>query len=485
MTSWNTYAVSLLPYVISALSVAISLVASAHVVLTKRDPRAAIGWIGLIWLSPFLGTALYIVFGVNRIRRRAQSLRRGQPRSRPPVELEGPLDAPEPMLEAEREHLNALARLVGRVTGLPLLAGNEVVALRNGDEAYPAMLDAVDGATCSIALSTYIFNNDRAGRLFVEAFERAVRRGVEVRVLVDDIGARYDWPSVIGALRRAHVPVARFMPTLALWWMPYWNLRIHRKILVVDGRVGFTGGMNIDEDYLHQVQPRHPKVDLHFRVRGPVVASLQHVFSDDWVFATGELLRGETWFPPLESVGATLARGVPDGPDEDRDKLVTTLLGAISCAQSSLTVVTPYFVPEPTVLSALGVAAMRGVAVNILLPSQNNLWTVQWASMAVLRPLLEAGCRVWSTAPPFDHTKLMIVDRAWSFLGSSNWDARSFRLNFEFNLECYDPHLAAEFEPLIDERLSRARPITLEMLDHRNLAVRLRDGTARLLSPYL
>ena len=483
MASHDPY---LIPYLLSALDVAVSLLASGHVILSKRDTRAAIGWIGLIWLSPLVGTVLYWLLGINRISRKARSLRRDQPL--PPQKTSGieqPPTQPGGGLTTEMAHLEGLGELVGRVTRRSLLPGNRVEPLVDGDLAYPSMVRAIDEATRSVALSTYIFNDDPAGAFFIDALRRAVARGVGVRVLVDDIGSRYDLPSIIGPLRRAGVPVARFLPTLAPGWMPYLNLRNHRKILVVDGHLGFTGGLNIAADYFHRLGPKWPKRDLHFRMEGPVVAHLRETFADDWAFCTGEQLAGEDWFPPLAAAGDVLARGIADGPDEDLGRLHLTILGALANARSSVTVVTPYFLPDLALISALNVAAMRGIRVDILLPGENNLRMVQWASTALLWQVLERGCRVWASPPPFDHTKLLIVDGIWAMVGSANWDARSLRLNFEFNVECYGRRLAGSLEDLARERICRARPISLEDVDGRALPTKLRDGVARLLTPFL
>lgn len=479
MTSHDSY---LIPYLLSALDVAISLLASGHVILSKRDTRAAIGWIGLIWLSPLVGTVIYWLLGINRISRKARSLRGAPQRT---AEIEPPVTCSGKRLPADLAHLEGLGQLVGRVTGRSLVPGNRVEPLVDGDVAYPAMIEAINEATRSVVLSTYIFNDDPAGVVFIDALRRAVARGVKVRVLVDDIGSRYDLPSIFGPLRRAGVPVARFLPTLAPGWMPYLNLRNHRKILVVDGRIGFTGGLNIKADYFHWLGPKRPKRDLHFRIEGPVVAHLRETFADDWAFSTGEFLSGSDWAPPLAAAGEVLARGIADGPDEDLGRLQLTLLGALADARFSVTVVTPYFLPDLSLISALNVAAMRGIQVDILLPEENNLRMVQWASTALLWQVLERGCRVWASPPPFDHTKLLIVDGSWAMVGSANWDARSLRLNFEFNVECYGRDLAASLENLARERIARATPIRLEDVDGRALPIRLRDGAARLLSPYL
>jgi cardiolipin synthase len=198
------------------------------------------------------------------------------------------------------------------------------------------------------------------------------------------------------------------------------NLRTHRKILVADGVLGFTGGLNIRIGNCLQKKPRSPVQDLHFRVRGPVVTQMQEAFAEDWSFSTGESLRGEKWFPKPLSAGEAFARGVSDGPDEDFEKLRWTLLGALSIARSSVQIVTPYFLPDRAVVSALNLAAMRGVRVDIILPSKNNLPFVHWASQAMWWQVLEHGCHVWLTPPPFDHSKLMIVDGCWVLLGSAN-----------------------------------------------------------------
>jgi cardiolipin synthase len=306
-----------------------------------------------------------------------------------------------------------------------------------------------------------------------------------VRVLIDDIGAHYSWPTAFGALRRANVRTAAFLPHLLPAYLPYANLRNHRKILIVDGCIGFAGGINIRAGNELGSSPRHPIQDLHFRVDGLVVAQFQEVFADDWHFCTREILDGDCWFPPLEAVGSISARAISSGPDDRFERMRMAFLGALSCARSSVRIVTPYFLPDNGLVAALGTAALRGVQVDILLPRCCNLRLVQWATMATLWQTLEHGCRVWLTPPPFDHSKLMIVDSAWTLLGSANWDPRSLRLNFEFNLECYSRELAASLEEVVRRKMSKARQITLADVDRRPVPIKLRDGVARLFTPYL
>jgi cardiolipin synthase len=347
------------------------------------------------------------------------------------------------------------------------------------------MLASIDAAQQTVGLMTYIFDNDDAGRQFVEALARAKDRGIAVRVLIDDVGIRYTFPSIRRLLRRYKVPFSTFLPTLIPGRLHYANLRNHRKILVVDGKLGFTGGMNIRRGHLCGTGDRYPIKDLHFRLEGPVVGQMTETFAADWEFATDERLDGPAWFPRLPAAGQSLCRGIPDGPDLDIDKLVLTILGAIGCARHSVEIVTPYFLPEQPLITALNVAAMRGVAVHIILPENGNLRLVQWASTAQLWQVLVRGCRVWLAPPPFDHSKIMIVDGVWSFIGSANWDPRSLRLNFEFNVESYDRDLASQLNSIVQSKRAASREITLPDVDSRPIWRRLRDGMCRLALPYL
>jgi cardiolipin synthase len=460
---------------LAALALLMSIVASAHAVLYKRDSRAAIAWVGFVWLVPLLGAVLYFIFGVNRLRRQAALLKAGHEKFRAEVtEAECTPEELREHLPGHTAHLYMLARVVGGVVKRPLLPGNQVDPLLNGDEAYPAMLKAIAEAKKTISFSTYIFDRDEAGLEFAGALGEAARRGVQVRVLIDAAGTRYSMPTILGTLRKEGVPHGRFLPSSALWRMTLMNMRTHRKILVADGRIGFTGGMNIRQGHCLKRNPRRP-----------VVTQMQEAFADDWLFTTGECLEGEGWFPRLERVGKVLARGVTDGPDEDFEKLRWTLLGALALAKHSVRIVTPYFLPDPALTSALNLTAMRGVVVDIVLPAKNNLPFVQWASRAMWWQVLEHGCRIWLTPPPFDHSKLMLVDACWALLGSANWDPRSLRLNFEYNVECYDIDLAKRLEKIVQAKIQNAREVTLEEVDQRSFPGKLRDGVARLATPYL
>ena len=453
--------------------IAIAAAVTVHVLLYKRNVGTSISWMGIAWLSPFLGGVLYYALGVNRVKRRALRLRRE--RSHMFLVDEVAPDAP------EAKPLTPLEYAIGRLTGLSAEAGNKVSLLRNGDDTYPAMLAAIDAAEKSVGIASYIFRDDEAGLPFIQALIRAHRRGVQVRVLIDGIGGGYFWSGTWDRLHEAGVPVDRFLHSYVPWKTPFLNLRNHRKLLVVDGRIAFTGGINIGHENLLATHPPHPVRDTHFRLEGPIVEQLTEAFADDWLYETGERLLDEAWFPKLAPVGDAVARVITSGPDEDLEQIEFAILHAISCARRSIRIATPYFLPPDLLTTALGLAAMRGVGVDILVPEQSNHRVLDWARRVALRQLVEAGCRVWLLPAPFDHSKLMTVDDAWSLIGSANWDIRSFRLNFELNVEIHDE----AFARMLAEVTPTGRPLTLQEINGDSFALRLRNNAARLLQPYL
>jgi len=462
------------------LSLAVAVVAVGHTVVYKRDPRSATLWVLLIILLPLGGSLLYLLFGINRYQRRARRLYPGDA-ARPGVSGAPALPATLPV------KLDGLAHLVGRSTGLPLTSGNRIEPLDGGVQAYPAMLAAIDAAQRSVALASYIFDGTGIGAEFVEALGKAHARGVDVRVLIDDVYVRWTPRSAYKALQERAVPVAAFNPTLIPARLHAAHLRNHRKLLVVDGTIGFTGGMNIAAEYWRPDAPEQACRDLHFRLHGPVVSHLAQCFSDDWFDTTGERLATAFWgLPPAEdAAGGSWARGIEAGPDETLDRIRWTFMGALSAARRSVRIWTPYFVPDQPMIAALSTAALRGVRVDVLTPANSDHPTVQWAARAQYWQVLEHGARIFERPGPFDHSKLMLVDDEWCCLGSANWDARSLRLNFEFNVEVYDPALCRQLAARFDAVREASVEVSAEALRRRPLAERLRDGVARLFAPVL
>lgn len=464
---------SLASIALSICHVALAIAVTGHALAHKRDPGSAVAWIGLAWLSPVVGSVLYALLGINRVQRRARGLR-GRP-------LDDP--APARLLRSRTGPLAELEIAAFHICGRKLTEGNSIAMLHNGEEAYPQMLAAIDDATRSIALSSYIFRADAAGNDFIAALARAHGRGVVVRVLIDGYGGGYIRSAAYRRLRRAGVPAARFLHSAMPWRMPFLNLRNHRKLLAVDGAVAFAGGLNIGSENLLRTHPRSPVHDTHFRFAGPVVQQLCSSFAEQWSFTTGEELVGEAWFPRLKPAGTGNARAVTSGPNQDVGKIELLVLAAINEARHSIRIMTPYFLPDDRVITALALAAMRSVDVDIVVPQQSNHPAVDCAMRAHVGPLLDAGCRIWLHAPPFDHSKLLAVDEQWCFVGSANFDTRSFTLNFEVNIEVYCSVTARRVNETIARNFkTRLLPAALS---RRSLAMRLRDNAARLWLPYL
>ncbi len=474
----------MLHWALGILHAALVVGTAGHALLFKRDPRASWGWIAVCFIFPILGPLLYLLFGINRVQTRAKRLTRRLPFlflfSHEPPAIPAVVH-PEEELSAK---VRRIARVSDKVTRRPLLHGNRVDLLQNGEEAYPAMLDAVDRAERTVYLATYIFESNRTGQRFVDALVRARDRGVQVRVLLDGIGELYAFPRSGRLLSRRGVRVARYLPPTLIPPSLHVNLRNHRKILTVDGRDAFLGGMNIGDRHLAGDRGNPSRVeDIHFRVAGPVVQQVEEVFCGDWSFVTGEALEGTR--QDLPRAGEAVCRTVVDGPDEDLDKLAVILAGAVSAARKRVIIMTPYFLPSREMIGALQTAALRDVEVHVILPGRNNLPFVHWATRNMLWELLQWGIRVFYQPPPFVHSKLFVVDDVYAQVGSANLDPRSLRLNFELVLEAFDFDLIERLARYAEARRSRSAEVTLEDMDRRSLPLKVRDSLSWLFSPYL
>lgn len=456
-----------------------------HVIMRKNDPRAAGYWVALIALVPLLGALLYLLLGINIIRRSGKRYREVVDANGDRTTAYMPHLLPE--WEMEVQSMPGLVTSLKTLSRLALVGGNSFEPLHNGDEAMPAMLEAIESAQHSVSLISYIFESKGIGERFVDALERAVQRGVQVCVMVDDAGARYDWPPITGVLRKRGVRAYRFMPTSFADRLLTMNLRNHRKLLIVDGKEGFTGGMNIRQGNMLRENPAHAVADLHFRVRGPIVSQLQRVFAEDWHFCTGEWLQGTEWYPELDMPGDVSAIGLPDGPDDDTQTISLAIATALDSAKREVRIITPYFLPPEPIFSSLISCVLRGVRVRIVVPSSgaNNIPIVHWASRTMYAPFLRHGVRIFESGAPFDHSKLMVIDGIFSMIGSTNLDPRSLKLNFEFNLACFDDHLAQALSKTFEQKLAAAKEITMETLAAQTRIERFRNGIARLFTPLL
>jgi len=478
------------PHILFVISIAMGAAAAIHAAMTKEEVRAAIGWVGVIILSPIVGAVLYAIAGVNRIRRKSLSLRRDALLPEDELDELETFDADaETVIGGFGYRFAALQTLGDRVARNPLTTGNTIDMLENGDDAYRAMKTAIDGAARSVLLETYIFDRDKIGLRIADALIAAVKRGVEVRVLIDAVGARYSVPSILGYLSEGGVTVSVFNGNVIMGLrLPYANLRTHRKIVIVDGRMALTGGMNIREGFSEEISGEGYARDTHFSVTGPAVADLFDVAAEDWRFATGELLNGEPWrieTPEREPGDPVFMRVVASGPDRSVETNHKMLMGAFSVARKSIRIMSPYFLPDRELISALVTAARRGVEVDIVVPAVNNLMLVDRAMTAQFDQILKNYCRIWRATGSFSHSKLLTVDGAWAYVGSSNIDPRSLRLNFEIDLEVFNEGFAAEIDEHVEELLRTATPVTLEGLRSRPFYVRLVEKVLWLGSPYL
>ncbi len=478
---WLRWPALLLVYTLTAWVV-------IHALLHKSDPRSALGWTAAVVFLPLVGSVVYFIFGIeradsraSRLMREAALLAKGRRDS-----LHGGEDSSHPPGYLDEEEIKThypLARIGLNITGRALVGGNSVRPLFDGEQAYPEMLKAIAKARDHVYMATYIFNHGEYGMLFAEAMAKAAGRGVDVRLVVDGFGGTvYSWRNPWKSLAQHGVKVARFLPLRLFPPNFSINLRNHRKVLVCD-EIGFTGGMNI-ADYHMASRGRGYRVrDVHFACRGPVVAQLREAFLLDFGFATGTYDEPDNIYEPTG--GWSACRMVMDGPGSGGDPLHDLICGTIGGARERVLMMTPYFLPTREIIAALRATSLRGTEVKIVLPAKNNLFYMQWASIHILPNLMKAGVRFFMQPPPFAHSKLLLVDNEYSLIGSANMDPRSLRLNFEMNMEVFDPMLNNRLKEHFVDTMAKSREITARELLGRPLPVKLRNAFCWLFSPYL
>ncbi len=459
---------------------------SCWILLEKRPPAATIAWILTLALLPGLGFVIYWLMGPRRLQRvrsrrerahdRLQATSGHGPRAGTfgAASLVSGLDGPE-------RQLVTLALNNGEA---PVSRGNHVEVLRNGHACYDRLEAAIRGARHHVHFEYYIVENDRTGRRFRDLLVEKAREGVEVRLLVDALGSRPLDDRFFGPLKAAGAEIGWFNPVL-LRWVTRPNFRNHRKIVVVDGAVAFTGGINIGDEYLGLGETGAWR-DTHLALTGPAAHGLQALFIEDWNFATGRSLVGPAYFAPLqEADGGALVQVVGSGPDQDFEVIHHLFFTAIGAARERARITTPYFVPDDATTMALVTAALRGVDVDVLVPWRTDARLVSAASRSYYDELLAAGVRLHEYRPGFLHAKTMVVDGRFAVVGSANFDQRSFRLNFEVAAVVYDAAVAATLDTQFEKDLALSREITPDERATRSLGSRLAEASARILSPLL
>ena len=396
----------------------------------------------------------------------------------------------EKKIDVRPTHLYAVAdpqflRSMGVLLGPPLIDGNRVETLLNGDQIFPSMLSAIAGAKRTIDFETYIYWSGEIGKRFAEALAERARAGVKVNVLVDWLGSQKMDSDSIATMEQAGVDFRKYRP-LRWYNLARVNNRTHRKLLVVDGRVGFTGGVGIADNWTgHAEDPKHWR-DNHYRLEGPAVAQMQAAFMDNWTKVSGVVLHGDPYFPPLKPAGPMYAQVFQSSSQGGAESMHLMYLLSIAAATKTIDLAMAYFVPDAVTSEALVSAMQRGVKVRLILPGEIiDTDFVRNASRASWGPLLQAGALIYEYQPTMYHVKLLIVDGLWSSVGSTNFDARSFRLNDEANLNVYDADFARTQTATFDADLKHSRQITYQQWEARPWHEKLKERAAALFSSQL
>ncbi len=457
------------------------------VILRKRSAAAALAWLVVVAFVPFVGALAYFMFGEARlgIRRSLHYQRMEEALGRSPELLEQFRDVAQPELG---EPHRTLARLSANTGGSEPLAGNDVELHADTGALFRAVVDDIDRAERHCHLLFYIAHDDEVGRQVGEALVRARRRGVTCRMLLDAAGSRVFFRArLCRELREAGVEVVPLMPVSFLRASaPRIDLRNHRKLIVVDGRVAYTGSHNLSTPTYRGKERYGDWIDASVRVRGPVVHELQEVFLHDWVYSTGRRPDEEDVFPLYEHGERDVVAAVmATGPTTPEAPLMDVVVQTLHMAQSRVVLTTPYFVPEDGLLSAMRSAARRGVEVILVVPERSDQWIVQAAGRAHYGHLLRNNVMIYEYPGALLHAKTLTMDRQFAMMGSANLDVRSFQLNFELSLLVYDTDFASELHFLQTEYISRCHALDLERWRRRGPATILGDNVAKLVTPIL
>ncbi len=469
-------------YVLMVVSIIVTIIRE------KRDPVKSLAWIAAIALVPVLGLAVYVLFGRNWRKRKMFSRKEILDEKWVETVYEQQFSRlSDPGLVATPEienHRGTIRLMLGNSRAL-LSVHNRVKVLQNGKATFASLYEALKGAARSIHLEYYIFENDRIGRQVEKILAKKAREGVEVRLIYDGVGTLWTEGSIFRRLRRAGVQVECFMPVVFPWLTSRVNYRNHRKIAVIDGKVAYTGGINIAERYLVGTRLGRWR-DIHLRIEGEAVRMLQSVFITDWHFVRpGERLSADAYLLDTDIEEICPVQIAVSGPDSDWAAIMQAFFSAIMKAREKIFISTPYFTPNAALLTALKVAALSGIDVRLLIPGRSDSKMAYWATRSYVQELLEAGIKVYMYRGGFNHSKLIIIDGEFSSVGSANMDTRSLEDNFELSALIYDRGVAAGLEAGFEADLRSSRRVTLTEWEKRSDWNGALESLARLLSPLL
>lgn len=458
------------------------------IMLENRDPSRTIAWILVLVFIPILGFLLYIFVGQNL--RKKRKVRRHLKDSEA-IELDAViknqlrmLQKPEYVLHRSINSHKRLVKLVLRNSNSPFTVNNRCWVLTNGQETFEAILDSISSAKKHLHLEYYIIKPDNIGRKIQQLLIEKANQGVKVRLLYDAVGSRKLKGRFIKSLKKAGVDVAVFLPVKFPFIHSRINYRNHRKIIIVDGKTGYVGGLNIGDEYLGLGELGFWR-DTHIKIEGESVYSLQNIFLYDWHFATGHKIMSPEYFPELPQYGSLPVQITTSGPDSEWASILQSYFAAIVSAKERIYITSPYFVPDQSILMALKTAALSGVDVKIILPGIPDYKIVHWASMSYLTSIIEAGVKVYLYQKGFMHAKILLIDGVVASVGTTNMDMRSFNLNFEVNALIYDKGIVKRLEDDFYTDLQDSRMVTHEECLNKGLLCRFKESSARLLSPIL
>ncbi|MBL8878811.1 MAG: cardiolipin synthase [Phycisphaerales bacterium] len=458
-------------------------------VLRRRgEPGAMLAWIFALLTLPGLGPFLYVVFGETRVYRKASRLRRRRldliNRVKRWAERQFDTSAAE-LIGGLPPELQAIDRLGRDLLHAPPVGGNYVEFLGESDKTFAAIENAIASASRHIHMQYYIWQPDQTGYQFRELLIQKARAGIECRLLLDSVGSlrlnrRFTAPMI-----EAGVQVAFFLPLWHRRRRISLHLRNHRKVTVIDGRDALMGSLNIGDEYRGRLRSLSPWYDSNIRIRGPATLFLQQTFLEDWTFATREYLDPDRYLVGPTREGESIIQILPTGPDQPTPVLTHVLAAAVAAAKSSIRIAMAYFVPDPGIMLALEHAAIRGVLVQIILPTRTDAAATLWAGRSYYPELLHAGVEIYEFDAGMLHSKMVTIDDKWCMLGSANMDARSFRLNFELTALVYDPSMTQSVSAMIEHHRARARRISLFEVHNRPIVHQWIEGVARMMSPLL
>jgi cardiolipin synthase A/B len=458
---------------------AFNILAAAFIIFyEKQEPEKTVSWLLVLFALPGVGFLAYLMLGRDQRKRKFRGKR---------VRDRCLLDAAERQIEYNRVHSSLAPRqqeilqLGFAATCLVPSTDNRVRILTTGEQKFGALLAALQAAQHHIHLEYFIWQRDQIGREMEELLQQKAREGVEVRLLLDGFGSWRISRRVLRHWRARGIQASFFFPVTKAGLLRI-NYRDHRKIVVVDGRIAFTGGFNVGDNYLGRGR-LGPWRDTHLQIEGTAVHDLQSIFLGDWEFATGENVAGAPYFPPIEAAGQQLVQISPSGPDSAWANIRFMYFRMITSATRSVWLTTPYFIPDRSLMTALETRALAGVDVRIITPGRPDHPPVIWAGRTFMRRLIEAGVKFYEYQNGFIHAKVLTVDENIASVGTANFDIRSLEMDFEVNALLIGREITAELNRQFEQDLAHSRPVSLDEFINRPLVTRLKESAARLASP--